>query len=113
MKTKPALPSLSINFDPLALMQGAKAPAPAPAQPEAPAQIVESAGLDPAPDPVPVRQAKPKAKRQPAPRHGMRQRGLWLSDAVMMELRIAALRQGTTASRLADEFISAALRRAS
>ena len=108
MKTKHALPNLNINFDPLALLQtdipAAKEPALTPGQ-------LEAAPVS-APAEAPKVAKQSKQKRQSAG-NGLRQRGLWLSDEIMLQLRIEALRQGTTASRLADSILRTAIRKAS
>jgi hypothetical protein len=102
-KNKPALPNLSINFDPLALMMETPAPAPAPASTDLTPGLVEET-----PAPAPAHKQEKKARKQ-SKGIGLRQRGLWFSDETMLALRIAALKRGMTASRLADEIICAAI----
>jgi len=94
MTYKPALPNLSSDYDPLEAVRSAPAPAPQPTPQPAQTQAL---ALPPG-----KRRAKAKGAQ-------MRQRGLHLTDETILSLRIAALKRGTTASRLADEILRKAI----
>ena len=105
-KNKSVLPNLTWQplpiFDPNTI---SAAPATQP-EPEAiPTAEVKLPAVDEAPTPPQPKQRRPMAvKKNP-----MRQRGLHLEDATILKLRIEALHQGMTASRLANQLLQKAL----
>lgn len=72
---------------------------------DVPGNVPSSAPLPEVVDPVPPSPVEKKPVKQATSAPGLRQRGLHLSDDVVIRLRITAMKRGISASKLADQVL--------